>query len=291
MGAAYEQYTADEMKKEGGEFFTNRLIVNLLTQMVNVGSDDVVVDPAGGTGGFCSAALRAARRQVRENVIGKAAQERAIAQLKNRIFLIDKRPRLVKLAKAAMIVSGNGHRGFFQGDSLLPIAQLPEELLRLCNAGGASVVMTNPPWFGLVNGRITDRMILENFQVAHRWEWQVNRYEPTHELIAGGIPPEYLFVERCISWLSPGGRLAIVLPKGILDNMEPALAVRHFLFRECEVQAVINCHKNTFQPYTGSRGCLIVAQKKQRSDSARNYRIFMAINRKIGQDSEGVTIT
>lgn len=30
MGAVYEEYTADELKKEGGEFFTNRLVVNLL---------------------------------------------------------------------------------------------------------------------------------------------------------------------------------------------------------------------------------------------------------------------
>lgn len=30
--------------------------------------------------------------------------------------------------------------------------------------------------------------------------------------------PELLFLERCIDWLKPGGRIGIVLPKGILDN-------------------------------------------------------------------------
>lgn len=84
--------------------------------------------------------------------------------------------------------------------------------------------------------------------------------------------------------------LAIVLPKGILDNMESALAVRHYLFRNCQVLAVINCHKNTFQPYTGSRGCLIIARKKKKPSNDRSYKIFMAINRKIGQDSEGKPI-
>jgi type I restriction enzyme M protein len=68
------------------------------------------------------------------------------------------------------------------------------------------------------------------------------------------------------------------------------LAVRHFLFRHCRVLAVINCHKNTFQPYTGSRGCLLVAEKKAKPGPGRRYRMFMAINRKIGQDSEGVPI-
>ena len=68
---------------------------------------------------------------------------------------------------------------------------------------------------------------------------------PNFDMMGGS--PEYLFVEQCTNWLAPGGTLAIVLPKGILDNLEPALTVRHFLFRHFWAQA-INCHKDTFQP-------------------------------------------
>ncbi len=290
MGAAYEQYTADEMKKEGGEFFTNRLIVDLLTKMVVDVSGGTMIDPAGGTGGFCSAVLRRVRHLIRDKIKNKTAQERAIANLKDRIFLVDKKPRLVKLAKAAMIVSGNGHRGFIRGDSLQPINALPASFRRQCKPGGVSFVMTNPPWSGLVEGRISDKTILHNFEVAHKWEWDSDgRYSPTADL-TGGVPPEYLFVEQCTNWLATGGTLAIVLPKGILDNAEPALSVRHYLFRHYQVQAVINCHKDTFQPYTGSRGCLIVAKKKKQPSDWRRYKIFMAINRKIGQDSEGMPV-
>ena len=287
MGAAYEQYTADEMKKEGGEFFTNRLIVRLLTRMVVGSTDGTMLDPAGGTGGFCSAVLRHVRQLARDTLTGQPAQERAIASLKDRIFLVDKKPRLVKLAKAAMIVSGNGHRGFIQGDSLAPIDNLPASFGEQCRQGLVSLVMTNPPWSGRANGRITDQTILRNFEVGMRWEWDADgHYMPTND-ISSGVPPEYLFVERCTQWLAPGGTLAIVLPKGILDNAEPALALRHYLFRHYRVQAVINCHKDTFQPYTGSRGCLVVARKKDRPSDERQYKIFMAINQKIGQDSEG----
>ena len=291
MGAAYEQYTADEMKREGGEFFTNRLVIDLLTRMAVTSPDITMLDPAGGTGGFCTAVLRRIRRMIRETTPGKPAQSHAIESLKNRIFLVDKKPRLVKLAKTAMIVSGNGHRGFIHGDSLASPASLPESFLRLCQPGKINLVMTNPPWSGLVNGRISDPVLLSDYEIAHRWEWNEDgQYAPTDEIFGGGIPPEYLFVERCIRWLAPSGLLAIVLPKGILDNMEPALFVRHYLFRHCQVLAVINCHKSTFQPYTGSRGCLILAKKKKIPSDARNYRIFMAINRKVGQDSEGYPI-
>jgi type I restriction-modification system DNA methylase subunit len=291
MGAAYEQYTADEMKKEGGEFFTNRLVVDLLTKMVVDVSGGIMLDPTGGTGGFCSAALRRVRHLIRDRIKGSTAQDRAISNLKDRIFLIDKKPRLVKLAKAAMIVSGNGHRGFVQGDSLLPIDTLPEAFREQCQPGHVSLIMTNPPWSGASAGRITDRSILTEYQLGHKWDAEADggEYEPTADL-ASGIPPEYLMLEQCTNWLAPGGTLAIVLPKGILDNMEPALTTRRFLFRHYQVQAVINCHKDTFQPYTGSRGCLIVAKKKARPSDSRRYKIFMAINRKIGQDSEGVPV-
>ncbi len=287
LGAAYEQYTAREMKREGGQFFTNRLVVNLLTEMVEPGPGDTMLDPAGGTGGFPAAVWRFVRGRIRQTVRGKAARECALARLKGRVFCVDKKPRLVKLAQAAMLVAGNDHRGCVRADSLTPPESLPSEFLRKCPPGKLTLVMTNPPWAGLTGGRITDPLVLEGFDVAHRWERSDGRYLPTADLAGGGVPPEYLFVERCVRWLGPGGRLAIVLPKGILDNFEPALAVRHFLFRHCRVLAVVNCHKNTFQPYTGSRGCLILAEKKPRPDDRLDYPIFLAINRKAGQDSEG----
>jgi type I restriction enzyme M protein len=102
-----------------------------------------------------------------------------------------------------------------------------------------------------------------------------------------------LFVERCIDWLAPGGRLGIVLPKGALDTTDPHLATRNFLFSQCRVVAVVSCHKNTFQPYTGTRTALLVVEKKDKPTApaeGRDYPVFMAVSRKIGQDSEGEPI-
>jgi type I restriction enzyme M protein len=102
----------------------------VLTRMVVDSPNGVMLDPAGGTGGFCTAYLRRTRRLIRERVSAQRAQDRAIEELRNHIFLIDKKPRLVKLAKAAMIISGNGHRGFIQADSLEPFDSLSTEFLR-----------------------------------------------------------------------------------------------------------------------------------------------------------------
>jgi type I restriction enzyme M protein len=212
-------------------------------------------------------------------------------QIKDRIFYIDIKHRLVKIAKAAMILTGNGHRGFTQGDSLGPFDRLPTDFVERSRPGNLDRVLTNPPFAGLTNGRINDpQNMMPQFELARRWQWQEGTFVPTDEPLSGGVPPEILFVERCIQWLKPGGRVGVVVPKGMLENPELGLAVRRFIFRHTFVRAVIACHKNTFQPYTGTRTALLVLEKKTAEQVAEldpDYPIFMAISRKIGQDSEG----
>src|SRR4051794_3751855 len=96
------------------------------------------------------------------------------------------------------------------------------------------------------------------------------------------FPPELLFFERCVDWLAPGGRLGIVMPKSFLDT-QTYRPGREVLFRECYLRAVINCHKNTFQPHTGVRTCLLIIEKKSSAKKVTSdYPIFMAISRKVG---------
>jgi type I restriction enzyme M protein len=48
IGHAYEQYTSVYLKREKGQYFTNRLAVDLLVQIVNPDYMSTVLDPAGG---------------------------------------------------------------------------------------------------------------------------------------------------------------------------------------------------------------------------------------------------
>jgi type I restriction-modification system DNA methylase subunit len=200
--------------------------------------------------------------------------------------------RLVKVAKTAMILNGDGHAGFTQGDSLGDFKDLDPIILSKARPGMPKVMLTNPPWAGTEKGRITDDKVLDRFDLGKVWKWNKNNYKKTNEILKEGVPPELLFFERCIQWLAPGGKLGIVLPKGFLDT-DTALPARHILFKNCRLLAVVNCHKNTFQPHTGPRPCLILLEKLRKSVSIneiKNYKIFMAISRRIGQDSEGKPI-
>ena len=58
MGHAYEQYTATYLKKKRGQFFTNRLVVDFLSEALDPDYQDIILDPAGGSGGFLTGAMR-----------------------------------------------------------------------------------------------------------------------------------------------------------------------------------------------------------------------------------------
>jgi hypothetical protein len=91
--------------------------------------------------------------------------------------------------------------------------------------------------------------------------------------------------------LKPGkGRLAIVLPYQLLSGPK-TLFVRDWLLRHTRLQAVIDLPAETFQPHTGTKTSLVVAERREHplSDARQDtqHRVFMAIPRWIGHDRRG----
>ena len=291
MGHAYEEYTAVSLKRKRGQFFTNRLVVDLLVRLCDPQYNDLVLDPAGGSAGFLSGSLRYVRRLISKADIRPEIGRKRLETFRQRLFMVEISHRLVKVAKTAMILHGDGHTGMTQGDALGPVDRLDPKLLTACGPGKPTVVLTNPPFAGVGDGRITDPRVLERFECGHRWGERDGIYQKTTEVVSDGAPPEMLFFERCVDWLAPGGRLGIVVPKSFLDTntYRPA---RTLLFRECQLLAVVTCHRNTFQPHTGVRTALVVVRKRVSPSTtvADDPPVFMAISRAVGQDSEGVPV-
>lgn len=290
MGYAYEQYTATYLKRTRGQFFTNRLVVDLMVALLDPGYQDIILDPAGGSGGFLTGAMRFVRHKILSSQGNAISKQRQLDRHRTRLFMVEISKRLVKIAKTAMILNGDGHTGMTQGDSLGLFATLNETVLAQCGKGKPTVILTNPPFAGVGEGRITDEAVLAEYATGHRWTFVDDAFEQTKELAADGVPPEMLFFERCIQWLAPGGRMAIVMPKGFLDTQTYRPA-RELLFTHCRLLGVVNCHKNTFQPHTGVRTCIVFMEKVASAKEAKaDYPIYFAICKKIGQDSEGVPV-
>ena len=70
-------------------------------------------------------------------------------------------------------------------------------------------------------------------------------------------PPEILFIERCVQFLRPGGRCAIVLPDGILGS--PGLGyVREWILRNTKILASIDLHPDAFQPHVSIQTSILI---------------------------------
>ena len=266
LGVAYEEYTATYLKRQRGQFFTQRGVVELLVRLINPQPGQLVLDPTAGSAGFLSGALRHVRG------LGGEPQLRAM----------EISPRLVKVAQASMILHGASAEGFTVGNALSEWSRIIGD----CGQGQAQRVLSNPPFAGTGDGRITEIDTLKRFRTGYRWQIGRNGPEQSESLLVEGAPPELLFLERCLDWLEPGGWLGIVLPKAVLDT-QTYLGGRAVLFEQAHLRAVITLHRHAFQPHTGVQTCLLVAEKKMGSELPQDGPIFMALSRRAGQDSEG----
>lgn len=120
------------------------------------------------------------------------------------------------------------------------------------------VLMTNPPFAGTVK----ERDILRLYELAEKNGKLVNK-----------IGRHILFLNRSLQLIRPGGRMAIVLPQGLLNNTN-AEYIRRFVIDEARILAVVGLHGNTFKPHTGTKTSVLFLQKytdeeKQRIQEAK----------------------
>jgi type I restriction enzyme M protein len=211
---------------------------------------------------------------------------------------IDINPDLAKVAKMHMVLYDDGHSGIFCANSLLDC----NDLVRVSEKAGVSralrpnkgnfkILMTNPP-FGS-KGKVTDKKILQNFELGYKWKKEKDSgWIKTNKILDGQIP-EILFIERSLQFLDEGGRMAIVLPDGVLNNASLQY-VREFIASRARVLAVVSLPVGTFmQAGVNPKTSLLFLQKLSEEEieglKKKQYPIFMAVAEKIGYDLSSKT--
>jgi len=321
-GKAYEEIVGANLRGDRGEFFTPRNIMKMVVEMINPALNERVLDSSCGTGGFLVNAMTHVMNNMRIqytiemgmgikdwDVNSKSAFfDRVIELAQSNYFGFDINPDLVKATKINMLMNKYNNSNIFQVNTLTSPCQWTDYLKRklsesfripiesLCTYSAISlfdVIVTNPP-FGK-EASIKDKKILEQYELAHIWKYKEikGKWTMTPRL-QSSVPPEILFIERCIQFLVPGGRLGIVLPDSILGD--PSLGyIRDWLIVNTRIIASIDLSEDTFQPLSGTKTSVLILQKKthqeivqeQKNNVIADYNIFMAIVEKIGHDKRG----
>lgn len=99
---------------------------------------------------------------------------------------------------------------------------------------------------------------------------------------------DILFIERNLSFIKPGGRMAIVLPQGRFNNSSDK-NIREYLADHCRILAVVGLHGNVFKPHTGTKTSVIFIQKWHDKLCPRvdDYPIFFATMQQPSKDNSG----
>lgn len=212
LSKAFQVFRASALKSGEGQFLTPQRVIRPCVMALEVTSEDSIIDPACGTGGFLHEALR----QVKENEFPDEAQAYHIVKYANdNLYGVDVDSIGVKLTKALMIAFRDGSTHVLQGDSVRVhnwasgFPRLQQELGSTQTLDGVArkftVVMTNPP-FG------------ENLKVSAA-DARAGKYTIA-KAAALGKKSEYvdleiglIFLEHAYRLLQVGGRIGIVLPE------------------------------------------------------------------------------
>jgi len=294
IDAAFEYLLPDVAKGSRGQYFTPRHVIDTAVKMLNPKDGEYAVDPACGSGGFLIHAMQYVWNNDLKNV-DKAAK---IDYAKKYIYGIDFDDKPTKIARAMMLIAGDGKSHILKLNSLNPKewqgdeseklharAELQERLAKFDDYDKNSdnkanfrhfdfnVLLTNPPFAG----EIHETSLLKEYNLAKNDKGKLRNKMERH----------ILFIERALDMIRPGGRMAIVLPQGVLNNTNMEY-VREYLFYKARILAVLGLHGNTFKPHTGTKTSILFLQKwPEKEKSLKDYPIFMAVSKKGGKDNSG----
>ena len=210
MGETYEQFTHINLKRQQGQFFTNRLVIDMMVKMLDPEIGEHTLDPAGGSGGFATGIFRYLRRKVLSSTSPNSpVRDRQLNIIKDSVYLVEIAARLVKIAKCAMLLTGDGQSGMTRGNSLDLYSRLDPWIVSRCAKGKSNapaVIATNPPFSGQkVESQISDKSILKSYAFGHSFKKNDSGkfvFSKNDDDILMHQAPELLFIERCIDWLN-----------------------------------------------------------------------------------------
>jgi len=286
---AFETFIGHALKGAQGQFFTPRNVIKMMVDILDPDYEDLIIDPACGSGGFLIEALRHVWRKLdaegeKYHWNNENLKEEKMEFALNRIRGIDKDYFLAKVAKAYMAIVGDGKSGIFCEDSLENPKNWDTKTGEKIDLGKFSVLLTNPPFGSKIPVRGEEK--LKQYELGHKWKLNKQTEEWEKGKLKDKEAPQILFIERCLQLLKDGGRMAIVLPDGIYGN-ESLTYIRQWLLKQGRIVAIIDVPIETFMPNTSTKTSILIFQKLKKEDIPQDYPIFMAVAETCGHDRRG----
>jgi len=228
FGDIYEQILNDlQSAGNAGEYYTPRAVTAFMADRIDPRPGEILYDPACGTGGFLTCAIR----HMRERYVKTPEDEMKMQQ---GLRATEKKQLPHMLCVTNMLLHGIDDPSFVRHDNTLA-----RPYVSYSQSDRVDVVLTNPP-FG---GREEDG-IESNFP----------KHFQTRETAD-------LFLALIVRLLKTGGRAAVVLPDGTLFGEGVKTRLKEHLLEECNLHTIVRLPNSVFKPYASIGTNLLFFEK------------------------------
>jgi len=238
FGDVYEQILKDlQSAGNAGEFYTPRAVTQFMVDMLDPKLNELVLDPACGTGGFLA--------HVIDHKFDQYVQTTNDAEIVQKtIFGVEKKALPHLLCVTNMMLHGIEAPTNIAHDNTLA-TPLKDHRWR----GKVDVIVTNPPFGGMEEDGI-EKNVPQAFQTRETAD---------------------LFLVLIIELLKEGGRAAVVLPDGTLFGEGIKTRIKEKLMTECNLHTIVRLPNGVFNPYTGIKTNLLFFEKGKPTEEVWFY--------------------
>tara|TARA_B100000886_G_C20401428_1_gene482769 strand:- start:6 stop:1391 length:1386 start_codon:yes stop_codon:yes gene_type:complete len=214
FGQIYETFLS-ELQSAGtlGEFYTPRPITQFMTEMISPKVDELILDPACGTGGFLTSVI-----DFLKSNMTKVSEHKKIQK---NILGWEYKPLPFMLANTNLILHDVLTPNIKYGDAL------QKSLNEYTQKDKVDIILANPPFGGVVSNN-NENNFPKNFRTKESAD---------------------LFLILILKLLKNGGRAAIVLPDGSLTGDGVKIRIREELLSNCNLHTIIRLPNSVFKPY------------------------------------------
>ena len=247
FGDIYEQLLNDlQSAGNAGEYYTPRAVTAFMVDRIDPKPGEILFDPACGTGGFLTCAVR----HMRERYVKQPDDERT---MQGALRAVEKKQLPHMLCVTNMLLHSIDDPGFVRHDNTLarPYASWGQ-------SDRVDIVLTNPPFGGK-----------EEDGIEHNFPQHFRTKETAD-----------LFLALIVRLLKPGGRAAVVLPDGSLFGEGVKTRLKEHLIQECNLHTIVRLPKSVFRPYASIGTNLLFFEKGEPTRETWFYEHFVPAGQK-----------
>ena len=247
LGDVYEgllEKNANEKKAGAGQYFTPRPLIDSMVHVMRPTLDDVIQDPAAGTGGF----LIAANRYIREHSNPDDWTEKQKRKYRcNTFYGMEHVQDTHRLALMNLMLHGLDFdlqgAGIRYGDTLSPEGEaLPK----------ATLMLTNPPFGSKKGGGLPNRPDFD-FPTSNK---------------------QFCFLQHIYLGLKPGGRAAAVFPDNVLFESNVGRQIRAELMDKCNLHTILRLPSGIFYAQGVKTNVLFFTRGKKEKGNTKEVWVY-----------------